>query len=310
MEIVRGFHNLKPNAKGCVATIGNFDGVHLGHKMLLDRLLLKSSEFNAPSVLVTFEPQPREFFAGEKVPARLSRFREKVTILSKTELDQLICLPFNEKTQSVPANWFTEDFLSGALNTKYLLVGDDFRFGRGREGDFELLEKAGSEKGFEVERAQTLEFEGERISSSRVRESLANGDFELAKALMGRPYSIMGRVVYGRQLGRQLGVPTANVRLQRYRSALEGVYSVSVDGLDVGRKNGIANIGIRPTVGGKEPLLEVHLFDFSEDIYGHLISVTFHQKIRDEQQFASIELLKAQIEKDIVQSQDWFLSNA
>ena len=310
MEIVRGFHNLKPNAKGCVVTIGNFDGVHLGHKMLLDRLFLKSSEFNAPSVLVTFEPQPREFFAGEKVPARLSRFREKVTILSKTELDQLICLPFNEKTQSVPANWFTEDFLSGALNTKYLLVGDDFRFGRGREGDFELLEKAGSEKGFEVERAQTLEFEGERISSSRVRESLANGDFELAKALMGRPYSIMGRVVYGRQLGRQLGVPTANVRLQRYRSALEGVYSVSVDGLDVGRKNGIANIGIRPTVGGKEPLLEVHLFDFSGDIYGQLISVTFHQKIRDEQQFASIELLKAQIEKDIVQSQDWFLSNA
>ena len=190
------------------------------------------------------------------------------------------------------------------------MVGDDFRFGRGREGDFELLEKAGSEKGFEVERAQTLEFEGERISSSRVRESLANGDFELAKALMGRPYSIMGRVVYGRQLGRQLGVPTANVRLQRYRSALEGVYSVSVDGLDVGRKNGIANIGIRPTVGGKEPLLEVHLFDFSGNIYGHLISVTFHQKIRDEQQFASIELLKAQIEKDIVQSQDWFLSNA
>ncbi len=310
MEIVRGFHNLKFNAKGCVATIGNFDGVHLGHKMLLDRLFFKSSEFNAPSVLVTFEPQPREFFAGEKVPARLSRFREKVTILSKTELDQLICLPFNEKTQSVPANWFTEDFLSGALNTKYLLVGDDFRFGRGREGDFELLEKAGSEKGFEVERAQTLEFEGERISSSRVRESLANGDFELAKALMGRPYSIMGRVVYGRQLGRQLGVPTANVRLQRYRSALEGVYSVSVDGLDVGRKNGIANIGIRPTVGGKEPLLEVHLFDFSGDIYGQLISVTFHQKIRDEQQFASIELLKAQIEKDIVQSQDWFLSNA
>ena len=310
MEIVRGFHNLKPNAKGCVVTIGNFDGVHLGHKMLLDRLFLKSSEYNAPSVLVTFEPQPREFFAGEKVPARLSRFREKVTILSKTELDQLICLPFNEKTQSVPANWFTEDFLSGALSTKYLLVGDDFRFGRGREGDFELLEKAGSEKGFEVERAQTLEFEGERISSSRVRESLANGDFELAKALMGRPYSIMGRVVYGRQLGRQLGVPTANVRLQRYRSALEGVYSVSVDGLDVGRKNGIANIGIRPTVGGKEPLLEVHLFDFSEDIYGHLISVTFHQKIRDEQQFASIELLKAQIEKDIVQSQDWFVSNA
>ena len=129
MEIVRGFHNLKPNAKGCVVTIGNFDGVHLGHKMLLDRLFLKSSEFNAPSVLVTFEPQPREFFAGEKVPARLSRFREKVTILSKTELDQLICLPFNEKTQSVPANWFTEDFLSRALYMKFLLDCDDFRFG-------------------------------------------------------------------------------------------------------------------------------------------------------------------------------------
>ena len=310
MEIVRGSHNLKRNNKGCVVTIGNFDGVHLGHKMLLDRLFLKAREYRVPSLLVTFEPQPREFFAGEKVPARLSRFREKVTILAQTELNQLICLPFNEKTQSAPANWFTEDFLSRALNTRYLLVGDDFRFGRGRVGDFELLEKSGLEKGFEVERAQTLEFEGERISSSRVRETLANGDFELAEALMGRPYSIMGRVVYGRQLGRQLGVPTANIRLQRYRSALEGVYSVSVDGLDIGPRNGIANIGIRPTVGGKEPLLEVHLFDFSGDIYGHLLSVTFHQKIRDEKQFASIEFLKTQIEKDIAHSQDWFRANA
>ena len=310
MEIVRGSHNLKRNNKGCVVTIGNFDGVHLGHKMLLDRLFLKAREYRVPSLLVTFEPQPREFFAGEKVPARLSRFREKVTILAQTELNQLICLPFNEKTQSAPANWFTEDFLSRALNTRYLLVGDDFRFGRGRVGDFELLEKSGLEKGFEVERAQTLEFEGERISSSRVRETLANGDFELAEALMGRPYSIMGRVVYGRQLGRQLGVPTANIRLQRYRSALEGVYSVSVDGLDIGPRNGIANIGIRPTVGGKEPLLEVHLFDFSGDIYGHLLSVTFHQKTRDEKQFASIEFLKTQIEKDIAHSQDWFRANA
>ena len=308
MQIVRGFHNLKPDAKGCVVTIGNFDGVHLGHRMLLERLFEKSNELNLPSALVTFEPQPREFFAGEKVPARLSRFREKVTLLKNTELERLVCLPFNEKTQNAPAEWFTEDFLFKALKTQYLLVGDDFRFGKGREGDFNLLERAGKENGFEVERAKTLEFEGERVSSSRVREALGGGDFELAEALLGRPYFIMGRVVYGRQLGRQLGVPTANVRLQRYRSALEGVYSVSVEGLEESSMPGIANIGIRPTVGGKEPLLEVHLFDYSREIYGSLISVTFHEKIREERQFSSIDELKNQIVKDIEYSQSWFRS--
>ena len=308
MQIVRGFHNLKPDTKGCVVTIGNFDGVHLGHRMLLERLFEKSNELNLPSALVTFEPQPREFFAGEKVPARLSRFREKVTLLKNTELERLVCLPFNEKTQNAPAEWFTEDFLFKSLKTQYLLVGDDFRFGKGREGDFNLLERAGKENGFEVERAKTLEFEGERVSSSRVREALGGGDFELAEALLGRPYFIMGRVVYGRQLGRQLGVPTANVRLQRYRSALEGVYSVSVEGLEESSMPGIANIGIRPTVGGKEPLLEVHLFDYSREIYGSLISVTFHEKIREERQFSSIDELKNQIVKDIEYSQSWFRS--
>ena len=308
MKIVRGFHNLKPDSTGCVVTIGNFDGVHLGHRMLLERLFEKSKELNLPSALITFEPQPREFFAGEKVPARLSRFREKVILLQNTELERLICLPFNEKTQNAPADWFTEDFLFKALNTQYLLVGDDFRFGRGREGDFNLLEKTGAEKGFEVERAKTLEYQGERVSSSRVRKALSDGDFDLAESLLGRPYFIMGRVVYGRQLGRQLGVPTANIRLQRYRSALEGVYSVSVDGLEESAMPGIANIGIRPTVGGKEPLLEVHLFDYSRDIYGSLISVTFHNKIRDEQQFSSIDELKNQIEKDIAHSRGWFKS--
>ena len=308
MKIVRGFHNLKPHSTGCVVTIGNFDGVHLGHRMLLERLFEKSEELNLPSALITFEPQPREFFAGEKVPARLSRFREKVILLQNTELERLICLPFNEKTQNAPADWFTEDFLFKALNTQYLLVGDDFRFGRGREGDFNLLEKTGAEKGFEVERAKTLEYQGERVSSSRVRKALSDGDFDLAESLLGRPYFIMGRVVYGRQLGRQLGVPTANIRLQRYRSALEGVYSVSVDGLEESAMPGIANIGIRPTVGGKEPLLEVHLFDYSRDIYGSLISVTFHKKIRDERQFSSIDELKNQIEKDIAHSRGWFKS--
>lgn len=306
MQIIRGFHNLKESIAGSAVTIGNFDGVHLGHRMLLDRLLNKSSELKLPSYLVTFEPQPREFFAGEKVPARLTRFREKVSILSATGLQNLICLPFNETTQNVPASWFTEDFLCDALKTRYLLVGDDFRFGRGREGDFDLLERTGINKGFDVERAQTLEFKKERVSSSRVRQALGDGDFDLAEGLLGRPYFIMGRVVYGRQLGRQLGVPTANVRLQRYRAALEGVYSVSVEGLADQAVRGIANIGIRPTVGGKEPLLEVHLFDFSKDIYGRLISVTFHKKIREEQQFGSIEELKNQIQRDIKLSRDWF----
>ena len=310
MEIITGLHNIRPQHHGCVLSIGNFDGVHRGHQRLIEKLCHAGKEHALPSMLMTFEPQPREFFAGEKLPARLTRFREKVLLLNRTELDRLFCLPFNEAVSNIPAQWFVKDFMVDLVGAKHVVVGDDWRFGRGREGDFAMLQEAGKRYGYEVTSLSTLLEGEERISSTLVRQTLANGDFAKSQELLGHEYFIMGRVVYGRQLGRQLGVPTANIRLQRYRAALEGVYCVQVEGLPGGKVyDGIANIGVRPTVDGKEPLLEVHLFDFAGDIYGQLIQVTFKKKLRDEQAFASIDELKTQIEADIQSAKSWFSSN-
>lgn len=298
MEIIHGIYSLKPEHHGCVLTIGNFDGVHHGHRMLLDHLIAKSKELDVPSMLLTFEPQPREYFAGAKVPARLTRFREKITLLCETELDRVLCVPFNESMRNTTAEWVIEELLTRRLGIRYIVVGDDFRFGKDQQGDYDMLKAAGDRHGFGVSHMGTLTFEHERVSSSRIREVLSEGDFSLAEKLLGHPYFIMGRVVYGRQLGSQLGVPTANIRLQRYRAALEGVYAVQVEGLDR-VYDGVANIGVRPTVDGKEPLLEVHLFDYSGDLYGKLLSVRFQAKIRDEQKFDGLDALKAQIHQDM-----------
>lgn len=305
MEVVVGLHNLKSHHIGCVLTIGSFDGVHRGHEMLLSHLVEKGRELDAPSMLLTFEPTPREFFRGGVVPARLTRFREKITLLERTELDRVLCLPFNERTAKIPADWVVDELLPRRLGVRYLVVGDDFRFGAGARGDFAMLEEAGGRHGFGVSRMQTLELDGERVSSTRVRAALAAGDFALAERLLGHPYFMMGRVVYGRQLGRQLGVPTANIRLQRYRTPLEGVFAVTVSGL--GRRcEGVANVGVRPTVDGREPLLEVHLFDFAEDIYGRLLTVEFKHKIREERAFDGLDALKAQIDRDIAETREFF----
>jgi riboflavin kinase/FMN adenylyltransferase len=257
-------------------------------------------------MLMTFEPQPREFFAGTKLPARLTRFREKVYLLDQTPLDRLLCLPFNERTANIEAGWFAKDFVVDQVGAKHLVIGDDFRFGRGREGDFALFERYGQIHGYSVSAMSTL-LQGEaRISSTLIRETLAAGDFTAAANLLGHEYFIMGRVVYGRQLGRQLNVPTANIRLQRYRAALEGVYCVTVEGIAGAVRHGIANIGVRPTVDGKEPLLEVHVFDYTGNLYGDLIKVTFKQKLREEQAFDSIDALKTQINQDIEQARHYF----
>ena len=305
MEIIRGLHNITARHKGCVLTIGTFDGLHHGHQMLLSHLKAKSEELNYPNLLVTFEPQPREYFQGAVVPARLTRFREKVTILRGLALDRLLCIPFNERTRIIPAKDVIEGLLVNTLDVQYLVVGDDFQFGEGARGNYEMLKEAGDRFGFGVSHMGTLKFEHGRISSSRIRDALSLGDFDLAEKLLGRPYFIMGRVVYGRQLGRQLGVPTANIRLQRYRAALEGVFAVTVMGLDQ-QYEGIANIGVRPTVDGKEPLLEVHIFDFDEEIYGRLLTVTFLNKVRDERTLDGLDYLKNQIEQDISETREWF----
>ena len=306
MEIINGLHNLRSRHRGCVLTIGNFDGVHRGHRQLIDVLCEKAKALGVPSMLMTFEPQPREFFAGTKLPARLTRFREKVYLLDQTPLDRLLCLPFNERTANIEADWFAKDFVVDQVGAKHLVIGDDFRFGRGREGDFALFERYGQIHGYSVSAMSTL-LQGEaRISSTLIRETLAAGDFTAAANLLGHEYFIMGRVVYGRQLGRQLNVPTANIRLQRYRAALEGVYCVTVEGIAGAVRHGIANIGVRPTVDGKEPLLEVHVFDYTGNLYGDLIKVTFKQKLREEQAFDSIDALKTQINQDIEQARHYF----
>ena len=256
MEIINGLHNLRSRHRGCVLTIGNFDGVHRGHRQLIDALCEKAKALSVPSMLMTFEPQPREFFAGTKLPARLTRFREKVYLLDQTPLDRLLCLPFNERTANIEADWFANDFVVDQVGAKHLVIGDDFRFGRAREGDFALFERYGRTHGYSVSAMSTLLQGDARISSTLIREILAAGDFTAATNLLGHEYFIMGRVVYGRQLGRQLNVPTANIRLQRYRAALEGVYCVTVEGIAGAVRHGIANIGVRPTVDGKEPILE------------------------------------------------------
>ena len=314
MEIIRGLQNIRPRHAGCVATIGTFDGIHHGHQVLLAHLKAKSEELNAPSVLITFEPQPREFFfarggggSRRPVPARLTRFREKIHILRGIGIDRVLCIPFNERTRAIPAAEVVERFLVDMLGVRYLVVGDDFQFGKDREGDYRMLKKAGDRLGFGVSHLGTLTFDHDRVSSTRIREVLAAGDFALAEKLLGRPYFMMGRVVYGRQIGRTIGVPTANIRLQRYRAALEGVFAVTVEGAGAVRR-GAANIGVRPTVDGKEPLLEVHLLDFAETIYGALLTVTLHWKIREERRFPSLQAMKVEIDRDIEKTRAFFAS--
>ena len=305
MKLIRGLQGVAPRQRGNVVTIGNFDGVHHGHLRLLAALVAKGVELGRPTLLMTFEPQPREFFRGREVPARLTRFREKMHLLRPTGIDRVLCIPFNEQTSSMPASYVAKDVLRDTLGAAYVIVGDDFRFGAGRIGDFAMLKAAGARYGYGVSHMGTVKCEGERVSSTGIRAALALGDFATAEQLLGHKYFMMGHVVYGRQIGRTIGVPTANIRLQRYRSPLTGVFCVSVHGLDR-RYEGVANIGVRPTVDGREPLLEVHIFDFDEDIYGSLLTVTVHRKLRDERKFPSLDALKARIELDIEQAKDWF----
>ena len=305
MEIIRGMHNLRSMHRGCVVTMGNFDGVHHGHQMVIAHLNAKRDELGVPSTLITFEPLPREFFQGTSKPGRLTRFREKMLLLRRAGLDRVLLLPFNERTAKIEAREVIEDFFVRGLDVRYVVMGDDSHFGRDRVGDYNMLCEAGAQFGFGVSHMGTLMSGKERISSSLIRAALAEGDFPTAEKLLGRRYFIMGRVGYGRQLGRQLGVPTANIRLRRYRAALAGVFAVEVE-LDRENYIGVANIGVRPTVGGKEPLLEVHVFDYAGDAYGKHMTVTFRHKIRPEQTFPSLDALKVQIANDSAQAHEWF----
>lgn len=299
MQLVRGLQNLRPEHRGCVATIGNFDGVHRGHQAILARLRERADELGVPSCVVIFEPQPREFFGPDTAPARLTRLRDKLALFAAAGVDRVLCLSFNRRLRELSAAEFVHAILLQGLGVQHLEVGDDFRFGCDRAGDFAFLQQAAVIEGFTLEAASTVEIDGLRVSSTRVRESLAAADFPLAERLLGRPFQISGRVLHGQKLARQLGTPTANVQLKRRRVPLTGVYLVSVE-LDGKPWPGVANIGVRPTVKGDgNAHLEVHLLDFVGDIYGRRLTVAFHHKLRDEQRFASLEALKTAIDADV-----------
>ncbi|HSC75757.1 MAG TPA: bifunctional riboflavin kinase/FAD synthetase [Pseudomonadales bacterium] len=306
--LIRGLHNLRAQHRGCVATIGSFDGVHRGHRAIIDQLLAQAQALDLPSVVMVFEPQPYEFFSGEKAPARLMRLRDKIRALSACGVDRVFCLQFNQRLRQLSANDFIKRVLVDGLDIKSLVVGDDFRFGCDRTGDFRLLQQAGEQYGFSVFDTCTVQDGGERISSTRIRRALEAEQFAEAERLLGHPYTMQGRVVYGQQLGRTIGVPTANVRLHRYRSPLNGVFAVRLRMVDDGKwLPGVANVGVRPTVGGEtRPILEVYLLDFEGHLYGREVEVRFEKKLRDEQKFPSLDALKTQIHCDIEQSRKFF----
>jgi len=306
MELIRGFYNLQPHHRGCVATIGNFDGVHLGHQTVLGQLADKASELGVPSVVISFEPYPMEFFAADKAPARLTRLREKFRALTRYSVDRMLCLRFDKTFAQQPAREFINKVLIDGLDIRYLVVGDDFRFGHQRQGDFALLEEVGKEHGFDVVHLHTFNIENERVSSTRVREALECGDMAAAEKLLGRPYRMCGRVAHGDKRGRTIGFPTANIHLHRQKTPVKGVFAVELFGIKGEPIAGVANVGTRPTVDGTRSLLEIHLFDFAEEIYGEYVHVEFVYKLRDEVKFDSFDELRKQIDMDAEQAREYF----
>lgn len=309
MRLIRGLHNLHPAHQGSAVSIGNFDGLHRGHCAVLRRLSEHAAWRRLVTTVMTFEPTPQEYFAPQSAPPRLQRLRDKLVKLEELGVDQVICLRFDRKLAALSAREFVERILVAGLAVRYLVVGDDFRFGAGRDGDFDYLREAGMTHGFEVANTETFFAHSERVSSTRVREALAAGDLDGAAYLLGRPYRICGRVAAGQRRGRTIGFPTANIHLHRRLSPLSGVFAVRVYGLrgDEAVK-GVANVGTRPTVDGRHWVLEVHLFDIEADLYGRYLDVEFCKRLRDEKKFASFDDLKQQIQRDAEQA--WqFLTN-
>ncbi|QYK06200.1 bifunctional riboflavin kinase/FAD synthetase [Shewanella zhangzhouensis] len=298
MELIRGIHNILPAHRGCVLTIGNFDGVHRGHAKVIASLVERAKHFGLPATLMTFEPQPQELFRGDDAPARLSLLRDKIVLLDELGIDRLLCVNFNRKFAAMDPEHFIEDLLVRKLGVRYLVVGDDFCFGKSRAGNFEMLKKAGERFGFAVVNTHSFMVGDLRVSSTAVREQLAKGNLEQARRLLGHPFTLCGRVAHGQKIGRTIGFPTANIALKRKVVPVRGVFAVKLwwDESDI--YEGVANVGFRPTVNGQVCQLEVHLFDFEGDLYGKRVEVELVAKIRDEQPFESLEALKKQIWND------------
>ncbi|NKC13905.1 MAG: bifunctional riboflavin kinase/FAD synthetase [Gammaproteobacteria bacterium] len=295
MELIRGLHNVAPRHRGCALTVGNFDGVHLGHQAIVRQLRAEAA--GLPTTLMIFEPHPLEFFRGDNAPLRLTGLAEKLLRLRATGIDRVLLVRFTAGFGALAPREFIDEVLAARLGVRLVVVGDDFRFGAKSAGDFTLLTECAAPHGFRVARHETFELDGERVSSSRVRKCLEAGDLRGAEALLGATYNIQGRVAYGRQLGRTIGFPTANVRLDGIRPPICGVFAVRVD-MNGEQLAGVANVGRRPTVVGEDVQLEVHLFNFNRSIYGQRIRVELVERLRPERKFESLDALKVQIARD------------
>jgi len=304
MELVRGLHNISARHRGCVLTVGNYDGVHLGHQQMIGALKLRAAELRSAATVLVFEPSSKEFIDPDGAPPRLTRWREKFLALAAQGVERLVTLRFDDCMRAMTPRSFVEALIVEKLGVRHMVVGDDFRYGSNAGGTIETLRIAGKAHGFGVEQIAPFVFDGVRVSSTAVRERLELADYSGAARLLGHPYRMMGRVVAGRRLGRTLGYPTANLQLMRRKSPVWGILAVWVRGIAARPLPGVASIGTRPTVNGVEPLLEVHVFDFSGDLYGRSIEVEFVAKLRDEVKFDSLDALVVQMKLDDARARD------
>jgi len=301
MQVIRAFEGEEIDglSGGSIVTIGNFDGMHLGHQMLLDSVLEQARASGLPAVVMCFEPTPLEFFSPQSPPARLMRFSEKCKALEEYGIHIFCCLDFDTSMRSGSPDWFIQEVLVETLNVRHLIVGDQFRFGKDRAGDVAELQRAGEKYGFQVRGMASLESDGKIVSSTRIRNALSSGNLHRAAELLGQNYKMSGEVIHGQHLGRRLGFPTANIDPDRIHVALMGIFAVYVTGLGDDVLEGVASVGTRPTVGGTKVILEVYIFDFDEDIYGRELQVEFVEKIRDELNFPDIDALIENINNDV-----------
>ncbi|MBQ0725459.1 MAG: bifunctional riboflavin kinase/FAD synthetase [Cycloclasticus sp.] len=306
MKLIRHLTEAPAFQQGCALTIGNFDGVHSGHKMLLDALVKQAETLDLPTVVMCFEPQPIEYFRADAAPARISTARDKITQLTQTAIDYLFLVRFNQAMATMTAEQFVL-MLKERLNIRLLIVGDDFCFGKNRQGNFEYLQRAGERLGFSVQRSQSFKIDQERVSSTLIRDALEQGQLKKAALHLNRAYSMSGRVMHGDKRGRELGFPTANVRVKNRKTPLKGVFAVTIQ-LESGLVyNGVANVGTRPSIEDTaEVLLEAHLFDFSGNLYGQRVIIGFCEKLRDEKKFSGLEQLTQQISIDSKQAKTYF----
>jgi len=309
MQVFDNLQALKSAYPHCVLTIGKYDGMHLGHQQILQRLKMVAVELNLPSLVILSEPQPEEYFAGKNAPARLLSFKDKLNFLDEIGIDLVYKMKFDQALSQLSAEKFINDILHQGLGARALIVGDDFHFGKDRLGDFNLLQKEGERLGFSVEAAEEYLLNDQRVSSTLLRQKLELGDCEGANMLLNRPYHLSGEVVKGRQLGRELGYPTANLDTGISKLALDGVFAVTVE-LDQRFIKGVASVGYKPTIEGEHDLaVEIYLMDFGEDIYGQTLTVYFYKKIRDQEKFSNLEELKANIANDVLKVNSFFSAN-